>query len=234
MSAAAPGPRPIQDVLKDILALPPDWHAAGSLTPSILQAIARHAEGKSIAHSLETGAGKSTLLFSHLSAHHLVFAMDDGNGSLRKAQSSPLLRKETVEFVEGPTQQTLPPFPLRHPLDLAMIDGPHAYPFPDLEYYFIYPHLAPGALFILDDTDIPNIRNMLAYLKADDMFELIETVRNTAFFRRTNAPTFNPLGDGWWLQGISRKKAGIENALGKVLHSMPAPVIRAVRRWLRR
>ena len=37
------------------------------------------------------------------------------------------------------------------------------------------------------------------FLAEDDMFTL-EHVANTAFFVRTSAPTFLPLGDGWWLQ----------------------------------
>lgn len=222
-----------REVLDRILELPRDWHAAGSLTPPILKALARHCEGRDIRHSVETGAGKSTLLFSHASRRHLVFAMDDGNGSLRRTQASPLLRKETVAFIEGPTQQTLPPYRFEQPLDLAMIDGPHAYPFPDLEYYFIYPHLAPGALFVLDDIDIPNIANMFRFLTSDDMFELLERVQNTAFFRRTDAPTFNPLGDGWWLQGMSRGKAAREQRLARLLRRLPAPVFDGLRKLFR-
>ncbi len=32
------------------------------------------------------------------------------------------------------------------------------------------------------------------------MFELVEVVDTTAFFRRTTAETFDPYCDGWWLQ----------------------------------
>jgi hypothetical protein len=35
-------------------------------------------------------------------------------------------------------------------LQLVLIDG-YGYPFPDLQYYFLYPHLETGALLILDD-----------------------------------------------------------------------------------
>jgi hypothetical protein len=45
---------------------------------------------------------------------------------------------------------------------------------------------------------------MLDIVRADDMFDLMETVRDTAFLRRTDAPTLDPFGDGWWLQGYNR------------------------------
>jgi hypothetical protein len=36
------------------------------------------------------------------------------------------------------------------------------------------------------------------------MFRLDEIVGSTAFFTRTDAPVFNPLGDGWWEQNYNR------------------------------
>jgi hypothetical protein len=32
------------------------------------------------------------------------------------------------------------------------------------------------------------------------MFALLEVVHTTAFFRRTDAPRFDPFQDGWWEQ----------------------------------
>jgi hypothetical protein len=36
------------------------------------------------------------------------------------------------------------------------------------------------------------------------MFELLETVHQTAFLRRTGAPAIDPYSDNWWLQGYNR------------------------------
>jgi len=156
-----------------------------------------------ISHSVETGAGRTTLVLSQLSEHHVVFSKDGGS-SLSQARLSPLLRADRVEFVEGPTQKTLPSYEFKHGVQVALIDGPHAYPFPDLEYYFLYPHLEAGGLLVLDDINIPSIGRMFAILKADDMFELSEVVGDTAFLVRTVAPCFDPYGDRWWAQGYNR------------------------------
>jgi hypothetical protein len=145
------------------------------------------------------------LLLSHLSDHHTVFAMDGGTGSVRATEASPLLRRAVVTFVEGPTQLTLPSHRFSDQLDFVLIDGPHGFPFPQLEYYYLYPHLARGALVVLDDIHIPTVTHLFEFLSADDMFELLEVVETTAFLRRTDAPTFPPLGDGWETQRFNRR-----------------------------
>jgi hypothetical protein len=89
-------------------------------------------------------------------------------------------------------------------LQLALIDGPHAYPFPDLEYYYLYPHLDKGALLVLDDIHIRSIHKLFEFLQTDPMFRLDEVVRTTALFTRTDAPTFDPCGDGWEQQAYNR------------------------------
>jgi hypothetical protein len=167
----------------------------------------RHTDSRPIRRSLETGTGKTTLLLSHLSERHRVHTRDDGGAgdSLAQVRASPLLRSETVEFVVGPTQVTLRAEPIQEPLDLAFLDGPHGYPFPELEYYAIYPQLAQGALLVVDDVHIPTIANLFAFLREDRMFELLEVCGNCAFFTRTDAPTFDPLGDNWWTQAYNER-----------------------------
>lgn len=183
----------------------PDLHSAGTFPARTIEAMARAAQKRPIHHSVETGSGASTLLFSHLSEHHTVFALDGGSGSIANIRRSPLLRPNVVTFVEGPTQATLPRHRFTESLQLVLIDGPHGYPFPDLEYYFLYPHLETGALFILDDIHIPTVQNLFRFLRRDAMFELEEVVKTTAFFTRTDAPTFDPFGNGWWRQNANAR-----------------------------
>lgn len=197
------------DLLEDIAVLGEHWHGAGSVSDGVLQGITRLVNGP-VRNSVETGTGRSTLLFSHLSDHHLVFTKDDeGDGdSLEHVRTSALLRTNTVDFVLGPTQLTIPGYEFERPLDLALIDGPHAFPFPVLEYYYLYPHIRQGGLLIVDDIQIPSIRFMYKFLQQDEMWGLAEVIGTTAFFRRTASPQFDPLGDGWWLQGYNQRIFG--------------------------
>jgi hypothetical protein len=206
-------------VLAEVVRVAPTLHKAGTFSAGALEAIVRHATAMPVRHSVETGSGASTLLFSHVSEDHTVFAVDAGTGSVRSIQVSPLLRREAVTFVEGPTQVTLPRHTFAHRLQLALIDGPHGYPFPDLEYYYLYPHLDPDALLIVDDIQIPTITNLFDFISADEMFDLQEVVETTAFFRRTDAPTFPQTGDGWWTQRYNTR--AFEGADAELLNLAP-------------
>jgi hypothetical protein len=193
------------DLVDEIARLPSDWHGAGSVSANVLRAIASHADRMgAIQHSVETGSGKTTLLLSHLSADHVVFAVDAAQ-SMSQVRRSLLFNARSTTFVEGPSQRTLPGQTFSHPHQIVLIDGPHGYPFPDLEYYYLYPTIDVGGLLILDDIQIPSIGRMFDIIRADEMFELLEIVDdNTAFLSRTGAPLIGPESDSWWLQGYNR------------------------------
>lgn len=195
-----------EQLLHEIAALPEDWHGAGTVSQRVLRALHRQLSPEGVAHSMETGTGRTTLLLSHLSRAHTVFTKDDAGGgdSLDRVRESALLEPSTVTFEIGPTQRTLLQHHFEEPLHLAYLDGPHAYPFPDLEYWAVYPHVAEGGLLVVDDVQIPTIHHLFRFLDADDMWDLVEVVDNTAFFRRTSSPALDPYGEGWWLQGANR------------------------------
>jgi hypothetical protein len=186
------------DVIEAIAALPQDWHGAGSVSADVIAAIVRLTDGR-VARSIETGAGKTTLLLSHIADRHTVFALDMGD-SVRLTMQSDLLNRSHLEWIDGPTQRTLFEYDFTEPLDLVLIDGPHGYPFPEMEYWAVYRHIRQGGLLLIDDIHIPTINSMFRFLKEEPMFELVEIVGTTAFFRRTAAPTFDPYCDGWYLQ----------------------------------
>jgi len=210
-----------ESVLAKINELPDDWHGSGPLTSSVLEAIAKYCEGVgSIEYSVETGAGKSTLFFSHISQNHTVFTTDVSN-SLSQVKGSPLFNSSSVEIIEGPTQLTLPAYEFSKKIQVALIDGPHGYPFPELEYYYIYQHIDLGGLLIIDDINIPSIKNMTEVLKKDEMFECLGTLGKTIFFKRTSATLFDPLGDGWWEQGYNKPFLNKSNKLESIKAKIP-------------
>jgi methyltransferase family protein len=202
-----------EELLGDIRSLPENWHAFGCCGSAPLRAIAILGRARRIIHSAETGVGKSTLLLSHVSQHHTVFALDDTGwaNSLAQARASSLLKREAVDFVIGPTQETLPRHKFVDRLQLVLIDGPHGYPFPELEYYFFYPHLDEDALLIIDDIHIPTIFRLFSFLREEGMFDFLGVASTTAFFRRNSAPLFNPVGDGWRWQNYNRARFPIQN-----------------------
>lgn len=196
-------------IVKSICSLPVKWNPSGSLNIKVIERLFRCAEGAQ--NTAETGCGKSTLALSHAAQRHLVFACgpfpndDPEEHSLNKVRRSELLRSEACEFVIGTTQTSLPAFHFDRQFDLVLLDGPHGFPFPELEYFYFYPHIRKSGWLVIDDVQIPTVAKMMDILKKDRMFSLEFVVCSTAFFRRTEHPTFPPNGDGWWQQGFNRR-----------------------------
>jgi predicted O-methyltransferase YrrM len=184
-------------------------HSAGSMPLRTLLRIERLLTGTQI-FSAETGCGKSTIFFSRIAERHKVFCFDDRGqkaSSVDYFMNCPATRSDRLDLVFGPTQLTLPRHDDHSRYDLVLIDGPHGFPFPELEYYYFYPHLKTDGLLVVDDIHIPTISRLADFLSEDQMFEKVEFVGSTAIFRRTDAPVFDPLGDGWWLQAFNRRRA---------------------------
>jgi hypothetical protein len=182
-------------------------HRAGTVPPQVLLAFEELIKG-GVDRSVETGCGKTTVLLSHYSRRHSCFAYDDSmhdNSSVGFARDCPGFNPESVEFVFGATQKNVPAYAF-DALDVAVIDGPHAYPFPELEYFYFYPHVKPGGILLLDDIDIPTLYRMYSFLREDPMWTLEQVVVHTAFFRRTDAPTLYPFGDGFDHQPFNTRR----------------------------
>jgi predicted O-methyltransferase YrrM len=184
-------------------------HRAGSLSKTTLKKMFEIV-GTDIGCSLETGCGKSTIFFSNYSKKHLAFCLDDRDmpsSSVTYFENCPAARGPRVEFVFGPTQRTLPRFEFGTPLDVVFIDGPHGYPFPDLEYYYTYPHLKKGGFLLIDDIQIPSIARMADILAEDRMYEVVELIeRKTLVLLRTQAPTIDPYSDSWTSQAYNLRR----------------------------
>lgn len=216
-----------QKLLNEINKLPADWHGCGSMSNKILETILFYSEQlEKVKYTAETGAGKTTLLFSNIALKHTVFAIDN-YGSLSVTKNSTLLKKDRVEFVEGPSQKTLPKYNFIYNFDIVLLDGPHGYPFPEIEYFYFYPLIREGGLLLIDDIGIPSIARMFDILKADDMWELLDEVEKLAVFKRTDSPLIDPYSDSWWLQGYNRsaylkmeRKVKIKHAIRPVIFSI--------------
>lgn len=213
------------EILTQIQQLGLDWHGSGTLPDEVLQEMYRIGQIMDLQYTMETGCGRSTLLISHLSKNHQVFTYTNNdtdfkaNDSYERVSSTPLLNAGTTRFILGLTQKTIPAYQFDRPFDFVLLDGPHSYPFADLEYYFVYPHVKTGGYLIIDDIWIPTIYNMYAFLKEDAMFHLEKVVGNTAFFTRTEAPLFDPYSDDWAAQAYN-------NARFPIVHTLPPPMER--------
>lgn len=211
--------------LRSLVELGDEWHGAGTLSNKALLALESHLQELRPGRTSETGAGRSTILFSWFSSSHTVYAPDWG-GSVSLALEHSLVERDRIRWIDGPTQLTVGWDSDASPVDAVLLDGPHGYPFPHLEYFHLYPKMRPGSLLMIDDIHIRSIRDLFNWLRADAMWEHIDTVDRTVFLRRTEAPAIDPLSDSWWLQGYNQR-----GHVGQILRRLvPNPIVRAVRR----
>jgi hypothetical protein len=175
------------------------FHPWDAMAPAALSGILQR--GPFLA-SAETGCGGSTMVLSQASDRHIAFAIDGKDGTITELRKQSALRKENVIFVEGQTRDTLPEYHFESDLDLALLDGPHAYPLPQIEFAYLFPRIRIGGWLVIDDIQIPSVYELFRFLKREPSVVLEEVAVRTAFFRKASAAEHSP--DGWALQGMNR------------------------------
>ena len=191
-------------------ALSSGTHRAGTLRPAVIKGIVELLPSRDI-FSIETGCGKSTIALSNIAKHHIVFCYDDRDledSSVNYVLAHRHFVPERATFVFGATQVTLAQYDFGNSprFDLVLIDGPHGYPFPDLEYWHLYPRIAAGGLLVIDDLMIPSIGRMYDVLREDRMFEEIGVLGTTGVLRRSHEPALPRDGDHWWEQAYNFRR----------------------------
>ncbi len=175
------------------------FHPWDAMAPTALHAIATRGPFQ---FSAETGCGGSTILLSRLSQHHTAFAIEGVDRTITGLRDHPDFRHETVRFIEGETMRTIPSCSFESPLDFVLLDGPHAYPLPQLEFAYLFPHIRVGGWIALDDIQIPSVHQLFQFLRGEPSLVLDEVALRTAFFRKTGESNLGP--DGWQHQRMNR------------------------------
>jgi precorrin-6B methylase 2 len=175
------------------------FHPWDAMAPAALSGILKRGPFQA---SAETGCGGSTIVLSHASHRHTAFAIEGNDRTLTELRKQTDLRSENVIFVEGETKDTVPAYQFEGEMDLVLLDGPHAYPLPQIEFAYLFPRIRLGGWLVVDDIQIPSVYELFHFLEKESSVVLEEVAVRTAFFRRVSAPEHGP--DGWALQGMNR------------------------------
>jgi hypothetical protein len=176
------------------------FHSWDAMSPAALNAIVKRGPFKL---SAETGCGGSTIVFSQISEKHIAFAIEGKDQTISELRAHPSLRADTVVFVEGETRKTVPCYEVGGTLDLVLLDGPHAYPLPQVEFVHLFPRIRIGGWLVIDEIQIPSVNELFVFLKGEPTVLLEEVVVRTAFFRRVKVVDNGP--DGWQFQSMNRR-----------------------------
>ena len=126
--------------------------------------------------TLETGAGASTIVFAARGAdHEAVTPSADEAGRITAECERRGIATEKLRFRIGSSADVLRTWEAR-PLDLVLVDGAHAFPYPTLDWWFLAPHLKVGGLMLLDDAYMPPVAAVFDYLRRSPAWSLEEPV----------------------------------------------------------
>jgi precorrin-6B methylase 2 len=176
------------------------FHPWDAMAPAALSGIKRRGPFECTA---ETGCGGSTIVLSQISRRHFTFAIEGPDRTITELRAQSDFRAETVTFVEGESKNTLPVCSVPNDIDLVLLDGPHAYPLPQVEFAYLFPHLKVGGWLVIDDIQIPSVHELFQFLQQESSVALEEVAVRTAFFRRMSVNASGP--DEWTTQGMNRR-----------------------------
>jgi hypothetical protein len=191
-----------------------NYPACYGIDPKVARFLYREvAEG---ARTLETGSGLSTIIFALRKSYHTAVTPSMHEAEvIQQYAGANQIGIERVSFVLEPSETYLPRCTLQD-LDLVLIDGKHAVPWPFIDWFYTAEKLKVGGLCVLDDTHLESVAALVKFLREESRWEFVwELPRRTIVFRKLSATIH---GVAWHQQPyITRRygrKARILNALG--------------------
>jgi Methyltransferase domain len=122
--------------------------------------------------TLETGSGASTVVFaSRGSRHTAISPRATEHEAIRAYCDAQGIDVSGVTFVAEPSHKALARE--SEPIDVALIDGAHGFPYPVLDWFEIQGRLRERGMLLVDDSHIPTINMLVRYLRHSSDWEYI-------------------------------------------------------------
>jgi hypothetical protein len=145
--------------------------------------------------TLETGAGASTIVFAARGAEHeTVTPSQQEANRIQEECERRGISTANLTFRIGSSADVLRDWEGR-PLDLVLVDGAHAFPYPTLDWWYLAPHLKVGGLMLLDDAYMPPVAAVVDHLRDSKAWRLEEPVSFRTAVARKLA---DEVPDGEW------------------------------------
>ena len=182
--------------------------ASHALPPATLAALARLVQPQHA--TLEVGGGQSTIVFAARARTHVCINPDvTSNRLIAEFLARHGLPSECVEFVAESSDVALPTLRRTEPIDVALLDGNHSFPFPMVDWHYTDKLLRKGSLLVIDNVEINAVRILVEFLATDPAYQLRERVTKKL---RYDCFIFEKVADtveyGWARQAINRRPLG--------------------------
>jgi Methyltransferase domain len=164
-------------VTDSLVAAPPGLHRGGEywgLAWEALRWLERTVEPGWA--TLETGSGASTIVFAAAGASHEAVTPDpDEELLMRSAAADRGIETTNVTFRLGFSHIVLPTLE-RRPLDLALLDGAHGFPYAILDWWYLASRVKIGGHILLDDAYLPGVSPIVDFVRASPAWRLEQAV----------------------------------------------------------
>ena len=97
-----------------------------------------------------------------------------------RSTSSAFFEPVDINQAPWPRCSSLSQYWFETTLDAVLFDGPHAFPFPQIEYFFLYPMLRPDDVLVIDDLQIPSVHDPVRFRASAAMFTLEAVVHTNS------------------------------------------------------
>ena len=123
--------------------------------------------------TIETGCGLSTAVFAAAGAEHTcVSPFADEHRRIAAWCAAHGIGTEAVRFVEGRSDAVLPALAVQD-LDLALVDGSHAFPHAFVDFWYLALRLKRGGLLLVDDLQLWTGGTLSDFLREQPEWELV-------------------------------------------------------------
>lgn len=185
---------PHASIVQELTSTWPKFHGVSGehmwgLPPAMLNWIAANVRPNHT--TIETGCGFSTIVFALAGCRHTVISpVAAEHARIRQWGEAKGIDFGKVTFIAAKSEDVLPSY-RSDPIQIALIDGWHAFPGPFLDWFFLSRHLAVGGLAVVDDVQLRACRILRDFLRAEKgRWALRECVARAEVFEKLTDDLF--------------------------------------------
>jgi hypothetical protein len=151
--------------------------------------------------TLETGCGLSTVVFAARGASHVAVQPDAGQVErIRRYCRAEGIDDSRLAFIAESSHTALLSTWQPTPLDVVLIDGAHAFPFPALDWFYTQAHVKVGGHVLVDDAHLRSVGALVRYLDQSPSWARVEVLgHRTPLYRKVDdaPPPFEHFGTAY-------------------------------------
>ena len=148
--------------------------------------------------TVETGVGISTLIFAITNTIHTAITPNGDEVQLiRRYADAKKISLEHIQFVIESSDRYLPNSELNN-LDMVLIDGKHAFPWPIIDWFYTADRLRQGGIMMIDDAHLNSVKILVDFMSADPRWTVKRVFKNKTFAFRKERESIHAVA--WHMQ----------------------------------